>query len=264
MLKGTPLQYNASTALKYHASLAKQIKNMQELAIKEITKLYKTPDAKVYFAQDGSIASQARILLNSLEDKFADMFSNATEYATTMVDASNTDSQISLLSSLKNLTGGMAIDTKIHSADMHETIKASISTNVNLIKSIPSEYADRLKHIVLKSITTGQGLSDILPSIQSSGDITERRAKNIALDQTRKAFNSINHDRMKKVGIAHFEWIHSGGGLHPRQEHIDLNGQIFSMDKLPIIDRKTGERGIPGQAINCRCTSRPVLMFDNK
>ena len=67
---------------------------MRELALKEITKLYKTPDAKAYFAQDGSIASQARILMNSLEDKFSDMFSNATDYAATMVNASNTDSQL--------------------------------------------------------------------------------------------------------------------------------------------------------------------------
>jgi uncharacterized protein with gpF-like domain len=43
-----------------------------------------------------------------------------------------------------------------------------------------------------------------------------------------------------------------------------MDGKIFSFDDLPIIDRKTGERGIPGQAINCRCTMTPVYEFDSE
>jgi uncharacterized protein with gpF-like domain len=30
---------------------------------------------------------------------------------------------------------------------------------------------------------------------------------------------------------------------------------------LPVIDPRTGERGIPGQAINCRCVMRPLVEF---
>jgi len=39
--------------------------------------------------------------------------------------------------------------------------------------------------------------------------------------------------------------------------------EIFSFDDLPVIDRRSGERGIPGQAINCRCRMAPVIEFDN-
>ena len=41
-----------------------------------------------------------------------------------------------------------------------------------------------------------------------------------------------------------------------------LNGGIFDFDNLPVIDEKTGERGIPGQAINCKCRMRPIVEFE--
>ena len=37
-----------------------------------------------------------------------------------------------------------------------------------------------------------------------------------------------------------------------------MNGYVFPIDFPPIIDRKTGERGYPGQLINCKCHMEPV------
>ena len=52
---------------------------------------------------------------------------------------------------------------------------------------------------------TGSGLQDLIPSIdralKSQKRIAKNRAKNIALDQTRKAYNSINKARMEAVGV---------------------------------------------------------------
>lgn len=54
---------------------------------------------------------------------------------------------------------------------------------------------------------------------------------------------------MKSAGVKKFQWLHSAGGRDPRPLHINdypsgLNGGIFSFDDLPVIDEKTGERGI--------------------
>ena len=86
-------------------------------------------------------------------------------------------------------------------------------------------------------------------------------AKNVALDQTRKAYQSMNAERMRAAGVKSFEWIHSGGGQKPRPDHVAMSGNVYRYDNLPVIDKRTGERGIPGQAPNCRCTARPVLDF---
>lgn len=228
---------------------------------KEIEALLKTPEAKEYFAEDASIASMARILLNRLSNKFETMFMTLSgTLPQKMTDQTESNSTASLKKSLGELSG-VAIDTTVKSAALRDTMRSIIAENVDLIKSIPAQYMDRVKGDVYRSITSGQGLYDLIPKIKEYGNMTDRRAKNIALDQTRKAYNAINAEKMKSVGVKKFEWIHSGGGRFPREEHIEMDGNIYSFDDLPIIDSKTGERGIPGQAINCRCTMRPIVEF---
>jgi uncharacterized protein with gpF-like domain len=43
-----------------------------------------------------------------------------------------------------------------------------------------------------------------------------------------------------------------------------MDGNVYSFDDPPIIDKNTGERGIPGQAINCRCFMVPVIEFEDE
>lgn len=263
-IKGATLANPAAPAERYHRDLKRAVQKMRKIAEREIAKLYKTPEAKQYFAQDASVASQARILMNALSDKFDKMFGDlAPKASKRMVSQVDKASKSATAQSMKVLSGGMTIKTNVMGADLRETIKASIAANVDLIKSIPQEYMKRVSGAVFRSVTSGQGMADLLPQVKKYGDMTDRRAKNLALDQTRKAYNSINADRMQKVGVKKFEWIHSGGGLHPRRDHQEMDGKIYSFDNLPVIDQNTGERGIPGQAPNCKCTMRPVVDFED-
>jgi SPP1 gp7 family putative phage head morphogenesis protein len=140
-------------------------------------------------------------------------------------------------------------------------LTATVAENVSLIKSIPAQYMKDVAGSVFRAIQTGDGLADIVPKLAEVEGVTMRRARNIALDQTRKTYNAINRERMKAVGVKKFEWIHSGGGQHPRELHMQMDGKVYAFDDLPVIDERTGERGIPGQAVNCRCTMRPIVDF---
>jgi len=178
-----------------------------------------------------------------------------------MVKRSEKASASSLTSSLNKFSDDINLRTKTKSVDLHEIIKASVSENVDLIKSIKSYYLFSVKKQVFRSITTGNGLQDLVPALQNFKGITLRKAKNMALDQTRKVYNNVNAERMKRSGIEEFIWVHSGSSQSPRKDHIEMDGNKYSFDNLPIIVEKTGERGIPGQAINCRCTMKPVYDF---
>jgi len=262
MIKGQTLQYNASVQKRYEAELKKLVVKMTKYTQKEIEALYNTSHGKDFFAEDASLISQARILLNKLSKKFDDMFSRLSgDLAYNMVSQTDRVSNSNLKASLGEMAG-LAIKTNIKGGAIDDMKKALITSNVDLIKSIPSEYLTKIKGSVFRSITSGQGLKDLVPQIQKYGDMTETRAKTIALDQTRKAYNTINAEKMKKVGVQKFEWIHSGGSRFPREDHIAMDGNIYSFDDLPVIDQNTGERGLPGQAINCRCTMKPVIVFD--
>ena len=87
----------------------------------------------------------------------------------------------------------------------------------------------------------------------------------IARDQTSKATAAINRARMQGLGVRKFKWLHSGGGKEPRPLHKNtLNGNVYSMDDPPVIDEKTGERGIPGALVSCRCLAIPVITFGDE
>ena len=67
---------------------------------------------------------------------------------------------------------------------------------------------------------------------------------------------------MQGLGVKKFKWLHSMGGKEPRPLHKNvLNGNVYSFDDPPVIDERTGERGLPGVLINCRCRMLPVIEF---
>lgn len=279
--RGKPLEYPASASIRYQKEVNKLINRMNKDVRNELKKLFSSGASKEYFvkdhadsyATDSSIASQSRIVTNQLIKKWDKIFKEESKNITkSMLYDVEKSSDKALQTSLKELSGGLSINMNIVNDDVKEIVKASFNANVKLIKSIEERYFDQIVGAVDRSIMTGGGLKDLIPAINDAlkdqKRIAKNRAKNIALDQTRKAYNSINMARMESVGIDKFEWIHSGGGKEPRPHHLKkwpegLNGGIFSFNDLPIIDEKTGQRGKPGDAVNCKCRMRPVIDYEN-
>ena len=260
--RGDPLQHNAAVAVRYVGAVQALTAQMTAQVKREVLRLFKTDAAAAHFGEDATIASQSRILINSLANRFTDLFAKkAKPLAEGMVADADKSGVKALHASLQKLSGGTSLKTSLSSPTLNEITKAAVAENVSLIKSIASDYLQKVEGAVMRSITTGNGLQDLVPALEQYEGQTHRRAKNIALDQTRKAYNSINRGRMEALGVKKFMWHHSGGGAHPREDHVDMDGEIYSFNNLPIIDQRTGERGIPGQAPNCRCTMSPVFDF---
>jgi SPP1 gp7 family putative phage head morphogenesis protein len=192
---------------------------------------------------------------------FAEFAQRAAETQMNSVDKASSNA---VYESLKELSGGLSLPTSAFNSEMKQILKASTIETVSLIKSISAEYLSGVQQAVVRSIASGRGLADLVPFLEKKKSITVRRARMIAHDQTRKAYNNLNRARMEKVGLKKFRWLHTGGSAHPRQLHIDYNGKIFSFDNPPIIVKETGERGFPGQAINCRCRMQAVIDFSDE
>jgi len=267
-LRGPRLNYNAGIQDAYNKRLQALVSQMTEQVERAIIKWMSGDTAEEFFVEDASVSSQARILTNKLIATFNSLFNKrAKSIAEQMVNQTDKNSKSSLHNSLKELSGGLSLKTSIITPEIAEVSNAAVWENVSLIKSISSEYLSDIQGQVMRSIQQGgNGLADLIPYMKAQKEITQRRARNIALDQTRKAFNSINSLRMQSLGIKKFEWIHSGGGAHPRPLHINLSGKVFSFDDLPYIGTMYGSdiHGIPGQLPNCRCTMAPVIDFDNQ
>lgn len=264
IIRGKALNPNLSDAARYQRRLNKLIHQMTTEVERDLKGLFKTPTAKEYFATDGGLSSEARILTDALMQKFNDIFAFWSKpIAEQTVQEANKSSEVSVNSSIQELTNGLAISTKSLSPDMIDILTASTTENVALIKSISAKYLNGIQQAVMRSITTGNGVQDLIPYLQKSEEITYRRAKMIAYDQTRKAYNSLNRGRMDRLGLKKFEWLHSGGSNEPRHLHIELSGQIFELSKPPIIQKKPEVRGFPGDLPNCRCRYLPLIEFED-
>lgn len=247
---------------RYYDRLDKMISVMCSHVESRLRRFFNEPHAEEYFAEDASISSQARILTNQLTRQFNAWFAqSAPTIAEQLAAGADKASSSALHSSLKELSGGLSLKTTTLSGGLADILQATTTENVALIKSISAEYLSGVQQAVMRSITTGEGMHDLLPYLEKHKGINKRRAQIIARDQTRKAFNNLSKGRMEKLGLKKFQWLHTGGSVHPRKLHKEYNGKIFSFDDLPIIDENTGERGIPGQAINCRCRMKTVLDF---
>ena len=265
VLAGSVLRVPPVLGSRYAKELEALVARMAKGVKRDAERLFRSPVATESIALDASLGSQARIAMNGLTRRYTEMFARvANRLATTMVEQADRTSAASVAASLRELSGRSTLSSgQLAKGAVGEITKAAVAENVALIKSIPERYLLNVQGAVMRSITSGNGLQDLIPALLEQEGMTARRARNIALDQTRKTLSAVNAGRMKANGIRKFRWIHTGGGQKPRQDHMDMDGNIYDFDDLPVIDQRTGERGIPGQAPQCRCSMQPLLDFDS-
>lgn len=139
---------------------------------------------------------------------------------------------------------------------MRDAFNASLGENVGLIRSIPEEYLLKVQGIVSRSYTAGRDLETMTKRLKQLYPQASNRATLIARDQSNKANASVTHARYAELGIEKAIWMHSHGGKVPRPDHVAADGREYEVAKGCLI---SGEYIRPGELINCRCTSRPVL-----
>lgn len=272
VLTGTILHNPVMVGHRYSKSLINLIDVMIKITDRKVKSIFKTEQAKKFFAKDESISSMMERIFNELINEFKVFFDQHTNrLVTKTAKEANNASKKAFKYSFKKLSGGLTIDVDKISEDEREIIKSIVFQNIRLVKSIQSKYLNNVAYKIISSIAdkNNQGLEGLIKYID--GTLTDEarkirnQAHNIALDQTRKMFNDFNRIMAIKAGIKQFRWIHTGRAKYPRPYHRDvLNDKIFLFDKPPIIDPKTKDRGFPGQLRNCRCTFVPVIDFDNK
>lgn len=247
---------------RFQERLSKLIESMTATTQREVERLYRQSWAADGAAMDISFTAAASRLMRKLTKRFTALFTErAGGLAEALAKGVSDASARQLGESLKQVSGGVTLKTDVVSGRVAEVTKAGVRDNVALIKSIPSDYFQKIQGEVMRSIQTGRGMADLVPAIEAHGHSTKKRAELIARDQTSKATTAINKARMGGLGIKKFEWLHSGGGKEPRKLHLELSGKIFDLADPPVIDDRTGERGLPGQLINCRCRMVPVISF---
>jgi SPP1 gp7 family putative phage head morphogenesis protein len=141
---------------------------------------------------------------------------------------------------------------------MRDIIQATVHENVSLIKSIPRQYLTQVEGLTMRSVQSGRDLGFLAKGLQKQFGVTKKRAALIARDQNNKATTMLNRARQTELGITEAIWVHSSAGKKPRPTHVKMNGKRYDVSE-GMYDSHEGRYVLPGELINCRCTSRSVI-----
>lgn len=155
--------------------------------------------------------------------------------------------------------GGMSIKFQMTPA-MRDATAATVQANVALIKSIPAQYLGEVEGIVMRSVQTGRDSHQLSSDLQTRLGVTKRRAALIARDQNNKATAAFSRIRQTEAGIEQAVWVHSSAGKTFRPSHAKAGRDKVRFNVAEgWYDPDEKQYIQPGQLINCRCHSRPVV-----
>lgn len=141
-----------------------------------------------------------------------------------------------------------------------DALMRAYERNLYLIKSIPTDIIDRYRQGFL-SASESFDREKFSKLAVEYGEVSKRRAKFIARDQTAKAISSYNQARAESLGFKYFVWqtskderVSTGKGGHAQ-----LDGRIYAYDNPTAIIDSYGHTGGVGVRPNCRCTAIPII-----
>lgn len=255
-----PLHPNVGISAAYRRKLDKLIDEMQASTVYWLKTTYKNnpPHAATIAMDDvqpaNALTKAVRLLTKRWERQFNLAAPRLAAYFATAVHK-RTDSRLAKI--LRD--GGFSVRFQM-SAAMKDVLHATTAENVGLIKSIPSQYFTEIEGLVMRSASAGRDLSTLAKALEKRYGVTKRRAALISKDQNNKSTAAMYRVRSLEIGITKAMWVHSGGGKHKRPTHVKAGRDHVIYDVAKGWFDPHEQKWIhPGELINCKCVSRPVI-----
>lgn len=247
---------NAGIRADYDQRLRRLIDEMHRSVLYWLKAAYRRSPPRLAQDAPSSPAEKLQQEMRWLSRKWLKTFEDmapklADHFATAVEDRSTT--------ALKKILrdGGMTVKFRPGPA-VQDIMRATVNANVSLIRSIAQEHLGAVEGIVMRSVQTGRDLGTMTKALEHQFGVTKRRVANIALDQNNKATSAFLRVRQEEAGIDEAIWMHSHAGKQPRPTHVAMDGQRYKVSE-GMYDKAEGRYIWPGELINCRCTSRPVV-----
>lgn len=147
---------------------------------------------------------------------------------------------------------------ELDSAPTGEMMRLMMAEQVELIRSLPTEAAQRVHEIAQKNLTTGARYDDLVAEIMRTGEVTKSRATLIARTETARTGSNLTMARAMHVGSVEYTW-ETVRDEAVRPSHRRMQGQVVAWADPPELD---GLRGHAGCLPNCRCYPAPLIPGD--
>ena len=249
-----PIYPNAGVIAGYQKRLKKELAWLSRSVMYWVIAIYRKQEGRL--ALDASPAAELEKDLkrhirrwlkrwNLFAEKSADWFGTQSESTTTAA----------LLKALKDAGFTVSFDQRRLT---NNTVRALIEENINLIRSIASQYLTDVQGIVLRGMSLGRDVDYVRRELQHRHAVTYRRAKFIARDQCNKATEAIKFSLAQSLGIKRAKWVHVPGVKTSRRTHQSMDGQEYDIAD-GIYDSAVGYKVKPGELPGCQCVNRFII-----
>ena len=247
-----PVRPNVGVEVAYQRALLDLVDDMNKSVLYWISATYRAnPPA---MAMDATPSEALRKTMRKLARRWIKQFDDAaTKIANAFATQAQAQAERTMAKVLKD--AGFSVPFK-PTAAMKDAFDSVLVENVALIRSIPSQQFTAIEGAVMRSVQAGRDLKTLREELLALGAKSKSRAALIARDQNNKATAVITKARRLSLGLTKAKWRHSRGGVHPRKSHVEADGTIYDVTVGCLID---GEYIMPGEKINCRCTSSVVI-----
>jgi len=152
-----------------------------------------------------------------------------------------------------------------------EYLSKALIENVELIKSIQTDFINDIGSKVFTSLSDGGRHENLVALIKERGQVSESRAKLIARDQISKLNSDLTEARSVSLGLDLYIWG-GAGDERERDSHAALNGMVCKFSDPTVYSDDGGETwkkrtknmfiGKPGEDYQCRCVALPYIKWD--
>ncbi|QYC51697.1 hypothetical protein [Acinetobacter phage Abp95] len=240
---------NASLTKWYREQMQGMMDEMRSDLIQDVVKPMRSE-----IAMDGILDWMGHVI-DGLVSRWQDRLDKlSTQVAQELVGKAKTNYDKRLLGILRKR--GFTVNLR-PTKYMEDQAQIALGENVALIKSIGNEYLDKVRSAVWRSVKNGYDVESLIKQLKEIDGVTDRRAKNIAKDQTAKLNQAFENARAQELGIKEAIWLHSSASKSPRHDHVKAHGTRFEIEKGCYI---SGQYIQPAFLPFCKC--RKYLVID--
>lgn len=255
--KPKPIKISAKSGIAYNVELQRLLGAIHKDVNSDIAPLIKSL-AREYTA-DGWVSDVIK-KIDELTNKWSGGLFNkySKSIANKFVKSANKSNQ----TKFKREFPSFGVDVFADNAQLKEYLDLSSFDNVALIESIRDKYLGDVRATVVQNMRAGNRPDSIVSELMEKYEVSKRKAKMIARDQTSKINGDLSEKRMRSAGFEYFQWIDSKDS-RVRDRHRAIADKVtkygkgvYRWDDLPL--SSDGKRIKPGDDYQDRCTARPV------
>lgn len=148
------------------------------------------------------------------------------------------------------------------------SIKNQIMENADLIRTLPTDTAQKVVKNITEEAYKGKRASEIARIIQEETSKHSRAsARLIARTEVSKATTALTKARSEDLGLKWYVWRTALDGDRVRKSHRNMEGVLVAWSNPPSPEALVGEPSVgnyhAGNIWNCRCYPEPLISVDD-